>query len=429
MPDSPARELPVVLKRFVAQSAVWMALCLGTEIACRFLLRWGYPYNYPAVPQRVIFGDFRFYLGKFAFFHSRQFFAEGPVLTYPAPSVVAFKLLLLPQPTSGRSAVARFAAVLLLVSWALLLLWYRALRARGLSARAAGSFLAATYLLSFAFWFEFHQANIEFAVWAVVTAGLCLFWRERWRSAAVCFGIAAAMKLFPVIFLGLFVSRRQYREIGWALLTAAFVTVGSLWLVCPDLAYSWQQTSAAVSTLRSLYMLQLPPVESGFDHTLFVLLKRLLPTLPSPAQLGRLLNLYLVVVGAGGCLVFFVRIRKLPVINQILCLSTAAVLFPPVSYDYTLIHLYAPLALLTLVAIEDGVRPRAGLTLAFALLAFTLSAQSEFILHGLRVAGQLKAVALAGLFVVGLRYPFGTVNEQRSPEPTQYKPSFPGAAL
>ena len=106
-------------------------------------------------------------------------------------------------------------------------------------------------------------------------------------------------------------------------------------------------------------------------------------------------------------MLFFVRIIKLPVVNQILCLSIASILLPPVSYDYTLLHLYAPFVLITFVALQQRDKPtRPHLQVALALFAFLLSSQEEFILHGDRFAGALKAIALLALFILSVARPF-----------------------
>jgi hypothetical protein len=57
--------LPASLKRFLVQSATWTALCVLSEFVCRFVLHWGFPYDYPAVPPTMIFGDLRFFRSKF----------------------------------------------------------------------------------------------------------------------------------------------------------------------------------------------------------------------------------------------------------------------------------------------------------------------------------------------------------------------------
>jgi hypothetical protein len=402
--------LPPVLKRYLVQSAIWTALCIAAEVICN-LLHWGYPYNYFAVPFENHFGDFGFHTNLFAHFHSPEFFARGNVLMYPAPVLVVYKLFILfPSAGNPTFVIWRFEAFIMATSLAMALMFRRALIRRGLAPWYATLFLIPTYLLSFPLWFELHQGNMEVVMWIMVTLGIWAFWTDKPWTAAGFFGVAAAMKLFPFIFLGLFIARKQYRQAALLVMAGALTTVASLWLVCPDIPYSWRQISEGVNGFRWYYVLHIMPVESGFDHSLFCVLKRLLPKM-LVSRLAQVLTVYFAVAAIAGIVLFFGKIRKQPLVNQILCLSIAAIVLPPASFDYTLLHLYAPFALLCFVALQhyrrssSGSLPR-GLSAAFILLAFLLAPQSEFILNGLRFAGQIKAIALAALFFIGLCFPF-----------------------
>ena len=280
----------------------------------------------------------------------------------------------------------------------------------GVLPASAALFLLVTYALAFPFWFEFSQGNIEWVVWCVMMLGLWAFCTGRYRTAAICIGVAGSMKIFPIIFIGLFIPPRRYGAILLTLATAALSTVCSLWAVDPHLHQSWTQTAAALGIFAQEHMAQIRPLEGGFDHSLFALVKLVLNAFAGSREHEQGLGIYLALAALVGCLLFFVRIRKLPAVNQVLCLTVAAVALPPVSYDYTLIHLYAGLALLGFVAMEAAQhdqRPKvAGLVPALLLLAFVLSPESEFLVHGVRYSGQLKCVGLLALGYVCLRYPF-----------------------
>jgi hypothetical protein len=298
----------------------------------------------------------------------------------------------------------------LAVSWVALAWYRRAIIRRGLTARQATLFVLGTYAFSFAFWFEFQQANMEIIVWMMVSLGVWSFWTEKPWAASFFFGLATAMKIFPFVFLGLFLARKQYRQILGSILVIVTATASSLWLVCPDLPYAWRQITDGLLFFGKSQTLQFIQVGLGFDHSLFALVKRLIGAIAPGMPLNHLIGTYLLVAGVGGIVLFFARIRKLPPVNQVLCLSIAAILLPPTSYDYTLMHLYAPFALLVFVALEREKLGTGGtqrdLFAAFALLAFLLSPQSEFIYHGARYSAQIKAVGLLLLGAVGLVFPF-----------------------
>ena len=402
--------IPRTLRRFLQQSAAWTVICFAIELFCYFVLHLRAPYDYHAGQRQFIFIDFTPYIHLFANFHSRSFF-DPFRLMYPAPAVVSYRLLLLGGGVRHpHFATWRFVGIMVATSWILMLLVGRSLVRRGLAPRSTIKFLLATYFLSFPFWFEVHQANLEFVVWIVIIVGLWAFWTDRSYLAAAMFGVAISMKIFPFMYLGLLVARKEFRQAVFALFVTGATTITSLWLVCPDIRYSLQQTNIGVDLFRKMYVLGLRPLETGYDHSLFCLFKRMLPRLPRPHHFQQFFMAYAVVAAICGFYLFFTRIRKLPVVNQILCLSVAAILLPPTSYDYTLLHLYAPFVLLVFVLLEQTMKGSdktlPGIPLAFALFAFLLSAQEEFIYHGLRYAGQLKAIALLALFAVALRYPF-----------------------
>jgi hypothetical protein len=106
---------------------------------------------------------------------------------------------------------------------------------------------------------------------------------------------------------------------------------------------------------------------------------------------------------------FFGKLWKAPVANQLLAISAFMVAFPPVSYFYTLVQLYAPWMLLVFVAIDAekaGVKVP-GLTLTMALFlplfgSFMLLSFPRVFLYG----GLLQGMLLILLFLCAVEYPF-----------------------
>ena len=107
-------------------------------------------------------------------------------------------------------------------------------------------FPSAVLLCSYPLWFAAKQANMEIVIWVFLAAGLACLLKGRGYSAAGCFGIAASMKIYPIIYLGLLLVRRQYREVIFGAVTAAVVTLASLWAVYPNLLVSSRRISAGV---------------------------------------------------------------------------------------------------------------------------------------------------------------------------------------
>lgn len=152
-------------------------------------------------------------------------------------------------------------------------------------------------------------------------------------------------------------------------------------------------------------MLPFLPYETGLDHSAFGFIKVAASRHFHGYMPGSLLSAYLLTAACLGILLYFLVIRKLPLLNQILSLCILSILLPPTSHDYTLLHLYVPFGLLVVYMFQlrqQGQRGD-GLTAAFLCFGILLSAESELIWHGLGRSGQLKALTLTVLLVIALR--------------------------
>ncbi len=380
-------------------------LCVVLELFCHYVLHLHSPYSWPLTPAPEIQFDLIEYVPKFAQFHRDAFFAtevDAP-FPYPAPMATLYWLLYL-WPHNVRLLFGILAGIMITGPVALV---FRRFTASGMTSSAAATFLGITLFCSYPFIFELKQGNLELFVWLIISLGIWLFLRDRGYASATCFAIACSMKLFPIIYLGLHIAQRKWRMAAYAIILAGLVSLGSLWLLDPHMRFAWHQLQTDMNQLQTRIVLQVVPREIGFDHSLFSLLKRALIGI---VPLASVLRTYMVICAIAGTLLYFLRIRHLPLANQILILSVCSILLPPVSYDYTLIYLYAPLVLISLIVIRGG-RPR-GLTTILVLLAVALAPLSEFIWHASRFGGQLRAIVLLALLVSGLRSP---LPPQRNP--------------
>jgi hypothetical protein len=125
----------------------------------------------------------------------------------------------------------------------------------------------------------------------------------------------------------------------------------------------------------------------------------------------------LAIAALGGVAIFFLRIRKLPVLNQVILLTTAAIFLPPSSYDYTLLHLYIPWSMLVLFAIDTAGQKVEGLEAILICFAGLLAAEAEFIRHDIGFGGQVRALIFVVTFVLALRYPLRRQGDIDHPQP------------
>lgn len=392
--------LPYPLWLFIAISAVLSGIS--------DFRRFRHPLQFPEWPFGYVpdpFRDFYLYKPRYAFFHSPQFFTfqSWPYL-YPAPpAVLSWALYRIPNSTT---AFLRMIVVGFLIA---ALLFCRVLIQRGIRPVTAIAYTALVLAFSYPFYIEYQNANLEFLIWIFIGVGLWAWFKEHSYVAAVLFGIAAACKLYPVLLVALLLSRKQYRQMAVALGTAAVTTLVSLWLVCPDIVASYQGVSKGLGIFRKYYMLS---YFNGVraDHSLFARVKDafkiLLHHLPSEATLAHALSAYMLVCAVAGLVLYFAVIRFLPLVNQVVCLVVLCITLPPVSYDYTLLQLYAPWFLLVLVAIQRAPARVPGLSACFVCLAVLCSPESDYMFRNQLITGPIKSLALLTLFVLALRYPF-----------------------
>jgi len=359
------------------------------------------------------FWDFSLYKARFAYFHSPQFFTfDGPGYFYPAPLATMHWLLYL-MPASTRV----FLCLLLTVWLVAAVLLGRLLTRRGVTRCNVTLEVGTAALCSYPFLFEFEQANLEWILCVLVGAGVVAFLNGRAYTAGVCIGIAGSMKIYPLVLLGLLLARKQYKQMAVAGLACGLSLLAGLWLVCPDMAVSWHGMRMGLEGFRQWYVLSYMDV--GFDHSLIGVCKAIsLIVLPYELPmwaLSLLVWIYTATAAFAGILIYFDVICKRPVINQVMCLTIATILLPPVSYDYTLLHLYVPWALLVLFAWENRGRDVPGLTAAMVCFAILFAPETELIVHGQSYGGQVKACALVALLLIALLRKFPSTYDAEAP--------------
>ena len=142
------------------------------------------------------------------------------------------------------------------------------------------------------------------------------------------------------------------------------------------------------------------------NHSWFLLVK-LVAAISGISALKLVKSYYL-----GGGLIFVVlffgRLRKMPVANQLLGASVFMLTLPSISYFHTLVNLYAPLLVLFFLAIRAdraGVRI-SGLTPAIALFVPLFASFQLFTFPTVFLyCGLVQAIVLLVLFLYAVQYP------------------------
>lgn len=369
------------------------------------------------------FGDFVIYVDKFPTFHTAAFFRTGFPFTYPAPVSLVYYVFFNGFGQHGEAAFLIFCG---LVYLAAAVGFCRVLLRHGLEVEAALGLSALVLLTSWPALLVWDRANMEIVVFVATLLAVSSYARGRFYRAAILFGVAASLKLFPFIFFALFLSRRQGKQMAVGVATFAAVSVGSLALLGPTISVAYQGISNGLLYFRESYMIRWNVTENGVDHSMMAFAKAVAIYIFRDWRndFTRMLAVYLPLTAVVGAALYFARIRKLPMVNQILLLTIASIYFTPFSGDGTLLHLYAPFAMLVLVGLEARRRDVAveGLMPAMVALALLFAPESFLVSwSGQHFEGEFKCLVLGFLFALALRHPFGPAVEA---DPTETGLSF-----
>ena len=282
----------------------------------------------------------------------------------------------------------------------------RSLR-KSLTSKQASIFVIVAAICSYPILFCLERGNLEMVLAIGIAVGVWAYVTGRRTLAALLWGLFGSVKLYPLILVALFLSERDYRRIAITAITTTVITLFSLWYVGPT-------TRIAAAGIRQgthafLYFYSLRLFSPEWDHSLFCLLK--IPAHAMHLPFHALLKTYLVTVGLMMLTLYFVRIRKLPMLNQVTILLVSSVLIPPTSFDYTLVQLYAAWATLVLVTATHKEALR-GTTAAMVLFALLFTPSNLVTWSGHQYNGQFKCFLLLGLLYVASRYPWPNTSAQ-----------------
>lgn len=363
------------------------------------------PYNRMTLVENDDFADMGIFPLRFEHFGTPSFFDKqwGSEYLYPAPLALIYRLFYF----SANSTNWYLGAVSFLFVVAGVLL-FRALRKRGLDFDSSLVFAATSVLFSYPMYFTLNRANLEFFVWVFSAIGVLCFLKDKPWLSALFLGIAGGCKIYPFFYLGLFLVRKKIWQPVCALAVGVVLNIISMYAVAGNFAAGRKGISNGLESFRQTYVLHRRCLESGLDHSIFGFIKGAMTHVPHPERLATILSIYLAIAGTLALLVFFLRVRKLPVINQVLFITVACITLPPLSSDYTLLHLYTAWIMLVMFAVDAWLRagstPR-GLWPITACMAVLLSSQTEIILHGERLNGQIKCIALLSLGTLAATIP------------------------
>ena len=408
-PVNRSTRLPRELQIYWVVSAAAFAL---TVMVIWFKWRSGEPVTNWNPLSDPLFGDLREYPGTYSLLHTRAFFfnVSGRPWPYPLYSSVAYPpfaaAVMAPIYLSGQpelfflllSAIWLFGVVWCVRGW---------MRCAGVAAWSATLLPLSLTGISFPIVRLVREGNIELVVWALTATGVWAWFRSRNYVAALLWGCAAAMKLFPFALLFLLLPRKQWRAFAAGLATSVAVTLWSLWWLGPTVASAWRGSLNNIFGYQGIRIAEWSLNELVANHSLMNIAK--LASLVLHYPMNRLSPPYY----AGGALfmglVMTTRPWKLPLANQLLAVSSFMVMFPPMSYYHALVHMYAPIVVLGWVAFRAA-RARVEVPGLLTTMLLFVPLFVPFPLLMFRSAfvfcGMVQSLVLVALFFCAVQYRF-----------------------
>lgn len=372
------------------------SLSVGYHYVASAYYNHGYPYDTFLLDPAHHFSDYYLVYRDAKDFHPKE---SSNVVYSPLLHLLMTALLVFPATVGFVAMIAIFLAVLIAVIWR----WVTA------GDMDVGSRLQQTFILvalSYPVLFLLDRGNLEMVIFVLLAAFFWLYYARGSRWAWIPLALAIAGKYYWVTLLLLPLSDRNVRQAVYAVLGAVFASVVSglvlAWTSGYTLAAVFHDTLSTLSRRGNAYGSYLSIQHA---HTLWGTLQ--LVNRLSDYRLSGIPNLdsgyFYISVCVFLLVAYNVLVRDLAPWRKVTVLVAATLLLPFESFDYTLVHLYFPLAMLLCAA-----RPSRGARLSLALIAVCLvpMAYYYFRLVGwqsdISISVFVYSAALIGLIVVPL---------------------------
>jgi hypothetical protein len=339
-----------------------------------------------------------------------------PPVVYPAPMMCGYVLFGLFEPHSLIVYELSIASALAFAAG-----WLAWRLARNVPEERGRVIAVAviTGLLCYPFWFEFERGNMEGIVWVVQTLAVAALIGNRNWTAGLLIALGASMKFYPGLLFLLLLSRRRYKEFVMSILAIVPIQLIGLMVLGPSIPEAYREVKSGLGATAVAHIFNLLDPDIGFDHSFFSVIKQILYWATRYGHFERkklphlLLTLgtpYSIAVVVGFLVLYWFRIRKLPVLNQLIVLMLLATMLPPMALEYTLVQATIPWAVFLLYITRDGVRGTTTIPVLAALaimIAFAFVFAPAPYLAGpvTCYAGQFKFLALACIVGLLCRYP------------------------
>ncbi len=233
-------------------------------------------------------------------------------------------------------------------------------------------------LLSYPVLFVFNRGNFEILVFLLLYVFVYYFSRKKFIISAIFLSLAVSMKIFPAVFLIIFLSYRKFKEVVIAGILVIFLNAVSLIALSKYLAKSYGKIFADyMADYTSFYMKDYVIDNRGldFNHSLYGLLKLKIfsfykSTSITDVTLQKVTHLFTlyskIQISLFALLSAYIIFIEKELWKKVALLVISMNLLPYSSADYKLIHFFLPLYLF--INKKEGSRTDILYVILFSLL-------------------------------------------------------------
>lgn len=301
-----------------------------------------YPYNTFLANPKIRFGDYindyRISVGLNPYFSSFWLHSNY----YPFMNVFMYFFTLIP---------IKLSILLFLIIFGSFFTWFNYAHLKSDNRLATFKNVFIFSFMTYPFLILVDRLNLEGWVFIFLGTFIFLYHKKQYTESAVFLALATCMKLSPLVFILMFLADKRYREIIIIIAVVFSVSLISLLLLHGNFFDNLS------FILNGFHLDKEPTIQPFFDYSnnliqrgvsLFTFLKVIFNTtwLLDFLRVKSLLSMYVKTMLILSCLMaFFVIFIEKTQWKRAAIIVLMLVLFPHISADYKLIHLFLPLAL------------------------------------------------------------------------------------
>jgi hypothetical protein len=201
--------------------------------------------------------------------------------------------------------------------------------------------------------FTLDRGNVEMFIFILMTLFMYNYQKNNHIQAAIFLSLAISMKLYPGVFVVLYLLDKKYKNIMIIIITVGVVSIGSIALFKSEVINSLGGLQYNLAHFKQTYLVS----ADGLQHnsSLYGLLRL---TLIEYFPVTHIINTYTIIALSifSAITLYIVKIEK-ELWKRVALLTFMILLLPQVSFDYKLIHLIIVLCLFLQKRVSTGRDP------------------------------------------------------------------------